>query len=605
MKRIIVLCMAIFLLMPSFLISAEQNETSKDEEKNEKEGSYSSKHEVVYSTLTAAGNQEEMYVVNNFSIEETGKIIDYGAYTNVQNLTNVSDIKQEDERIQMTAEEDEFYYQGDLEDKPLPWNINVTYQLDGEKMTPEDLLGKNGELQLQINTDKNENAESFFYENYLLQMTVTLDSDRYDNIEAPDGTVANAGKDRQVTFTAMPDKEGSFSINADVKDLEMESIEIAAVPPSMAIDAPDTGAMTDDMNSLSAATAEVHRGVGKLKSGIAELNNGAASLNDGSAQYNNGVQELNAGSTELVEGSAAIQTSLQTMSEQVGSDTEDMNVEELQELEDGLKQLSGGLEEADKSLASLRNEFGNAYKSLDEAVESIPGYDISDEDIESLYESGADEEVIDQLVETYQSAQSTKQTYADGKEAFGAVSSSLETNAGSLSEMSDRLLQVADQTEGSLEGVDFTASIQQLQQGLKELSSNYNEFHSGLVEYTDGASELASSYQEIHGGIAGLTDGIDELEQGASELHEGTGELAASTSDIPEQMQSEIDQMVEEYDKSDVEPVSFVSEENKKVESVQFVIKTESIKKVEEQTETPEEEEEEKGFWDRLLNLFR
>ncbi|WP_101845371.1 hypothetical protein [Halobacillus sp. Marseille-P3879] len=604
MKRIFALFMLILLIMPSFLVSAEQNESSKDEENSEEEGSYSSKHEVVYSTLNAVGDQEEMYVINNFSIEEPGKIVDYGPYTNVQNLTNVSEIIQEDERVQMKAQEDEFYYQGDLEDKPLPWTIDVTYQLDGEEMIPEDLLGEDGELQLQINTDKNEDADPFFFENYLLQMTITLDSDRYDNIEAPEGTVANAGKDRQVTFMAMPDKEGSFSINADVTDLEMESIEIAAVPPSMAIDAPDTGAMTDDMSSLSDATAEIHRGVGELKQGIAELNNGAANLYDGSSQYNNGVQELNTGSTELVEGSAAIQSSLATMSEQVGSSTGDMNVEDLQELEEGLNQLSGGLKDADTNLANLKDEFGEAYEALDQAIEAIPGYDISDENIEALYESGADEEVINQLVETYQSAQTAKQTYTNEKEAFSDVSSSLETNAGSISELSDRLLNVVNQASGNLEGVDFADSIQELQQGLQDLSSHYNDFHSGLVEYTDGASELANSYQEIHGGISELTDGTTELEQGASELHEGTGELAASTSDIPEQMQSEIDQMVEEYDKSDVEPVSFVSGENEKVESVQFVIKTDSIKK-EEEEQAPPEEEEEKGFWDRLLDLFQ
>jgi len=69
-------------------------------------------------------------------------------------------------------------------------------------------------------------------------------------------------------------------------------------------------------------------------------------------------------------------------------------------------------------------------------------------------------------------------------------------------------------------------------------------------------------------------------------------------------MQEEIDEMISQYDKSDFDPVSFVSEENDEItNSVQFVIQTDSIQP-EEDTEEAEEEEENEGFWDRLLNLF-
>ncbi|MFC2949456.1 hypothetical protein [Virgibacillus sediminis] len=92
------------------------------------------------------------------------------------------------------------------------------------------------------------------------------------------------------------------------------------------------------------------------------------------------------------------------------------------------------------------------------------------------------------------------------------------------------------------------------------------------------------------------TDGTSDLESGVAELHDGTQELAGSTSDLPEELEREIDEMVSEYDKSDFDPVSFVSSKNENVETVQFVIKTESIKQ--------EEAEEEESFWDRLLDLF-
>ena len=51
---------------------------------------------------------------------------------------------------------------------------------------------------------------------------------------------------------------------------------------------------------------------------------------------------------------------------------------------------------------------------------------------------------------------------------------------------------------------------------------------------------------------------------------------------------------------------SFVSEKNTNVESVQFVIKTDGIKiDDEDDAETAEASEEESGFWQKLLGLFR
>ncbi|WP_066174405.1 hypothetical protein [Bacillus marinisedimentorum] len=602
LKRILVIFMAFLLVIPAFLASAETNSSEKKNLTDE--GAYSAKHEVVYATLNAAGKQEEMYVVNNFTIEKPGTIIDHGPYTGIKNLTDMTDIKKQNGQIEFSAGEEEFYYQGNLEGKPLPWDIDISYKLNGKTISAEKLLGKDGRLEIQIGTAANEEADQAFFNNYLLQITLTFDAAIYKNIEAPDGTIANAGKNRQVTFTVMPEKEGHFMIRADVSDFEMEGIEIAAVPSSMSIDAPDTGAMKKDMHSLSDATSEINKGVSELQKGIAKLHDGAASLQNGSQQYKNGINDLQDGSSELVQGSSSIKASLEQMSGSVGAGSGDMNLDELKKLEDGLRQIAAGLSETEKGLTDLNTSYSQAYHALDQAMEGIPAYQISEADIKALHESGADPKVINQLTETYRAALTAKGTYGQVKEGFAAVGPALDQTTGSLNEMSAGLITMADNLGSSLDNMNLADSMKQLEEGLQALSSNYGDFHAGLAEYTGGVAKLAESYQDLHNGIGGLKDGGGKLENGAAELHEGTSELASSTSDLPEQMQREIDEMMNEYDKSDFEPVSFVSPENEKVESVQFVIKTESIKKAEQDKDAPEHEEE-KSFWDRLLDLFR
>lgn len=108
----------------------------------------------------------------------------------------------------------------------------------------------------------------------------------------------------------------------------------------------------------------------------------------------------------------------------------------------------------------------------------------------------------------------------------------------------------------------------------------------------------------MHSGLGALSEGTAEFENGIGKLHDGTDELYASTKDLPDQMKDEADRMMAEFDKSDFEPVSYVSPKNTTINTVQFVFKTEGIKIPEvEETEAPEEAKA--GFWDRFANLFK
>lgn len=210
---------------------------------------------------------------------------------------------------------------------------------------------------------------------------------------------------------------------------------------------------------------------------------------------------------------------------------------------------------------------------------------------------------MDKLVESHKAAQKVKGTYASVKEAFAAVEPTLNQVSGSVNEMSGQLTSISNNLSASLKETDMSG-FAQLQKGLSELSANYGDFHSGLVRYTEGVGQLSTSYRKLHSGIAELAGGTNELEGGVADLHSGTSELHMETKNLPDKMQEEINKMMAEYDKSDFKPVSFVSSKNEKVSSVQFVIKTESIEKEEQETKKAEPKKE-KGFWDLLMDLFK
>ncbi|WP_164667272.1 YhgE/Pip domain-containing protein [Virgibacillus doumboii] len=604
-KKLAIVMMSAVLVFGSLPLNALAEDNNGDETEA---GKYSAKDEAIYGNLDASGALENMYVVNTFHVTDPGKIIDHGNYSDVRNLSNLKDIQKDGNTIRFQAEKGEFYYQGDMNNQPLPWNIDITYMLDGKKIAPEELAGKSGALELQIATSANEDVDPAFFKNYMLQISLTMDPATFNDIQAPDAIKASAGKDTQVTFTVMPEKEETFIVSASVTDIEMNPINITATPASMPIEDPNLGGMKGEMQSLSDAIHEINQGVGDLSSGISELNEGAADLNNGSSDYLNGIKELDQSSGKLVNGSADIRDALNKMSESMQGNSGSMDLSGLKKLPDGLRGMAEGLRKSADGLDTLSKNYGAAYTELSKAMNGIPDYNITDEQIKALRESDANQKVVKQLVDTYQAARNAKGIYQsmEIQKALGSVTGTLDQISGNLGKMADNAETMAAEVEKGLAGMDQMDAIKDLQKGLSSLASEYKTFHSGLVDYTDGVGKLASSYQELDSGIQELSDGVSSLDSGASELKNGTQELQEETSDLPGQMQSEVDEMMDEYDTSDFEPKSFVSDKNSKVGVVQFVLKTEPIEV--EETETTQEEtdeEKEKGFWGRLLDLFR
>ncbi|WP_449540370.1 YhgE/Pip domain-containing protein [Ferdinandcohnia sp. Marseille-Q9671] len=592
-QKVLLVLVASTLVLPSFLVSAASTE-----------GDVSSKDEVVYATLGAKGEQRDIYIVNTLDIEKAGKITDYGSYSSLKNLTDLSEIVQKDNTVEVEAKEGKFYYQGLIKEKALPWDISVAYVLDGKEIEPQKLAGKEGHIEIQISTSKNEEVNPVFFSNYLLQISLTLDPAIYSNIHSDKGMLANAGKNKQVTFTVMPEKEEELALEADVVDFELEGINITAVPSSMSIDVPDIDDMTGDMETLTDAIEQLHDGVSKLKNGVTELNSGVSELRNGSGQFKNGMTDISKASSGLVSGSNEIDGALQTISESLSGSSEEMNLGELAQLSEGLAQTADGLRNMSTGLGTLKENYAIAYTSLDQAMGAIPNHEVSEADFKALSESGANQEVLNKLKATYSAAMAAKETYSKVKQGFAAVDGALQESMNGLGGVATKLDEMANGLSASLEQNNVTESLAQLQKGIGTLATNYRAFHSGLVEYTNGVGTLSSSYQELHNGIVEFSQGTGELEQGVGELQDGTGKLYEATSDLPDQMKEEVDEMISEFDKSDFEAVSFVSDKNENVTLVQFVLKTESI-----QLEEPEEKEttekEEKGFWARLMDLFK
>ncbi len=481
----------------------------------------SQKEEVVYGILGLDGNVKDLYVVNIFN---GGNITDFGDYTQVHNLTTSEEIIQNNDQISIHTQEKKLYYQGTLKAKELPWDINIKYQLDGKELSPAELAGKSGALQIEILVTKNDKMDSFFYDNYALQIMLKLDTKLCDNIKSENATIAEAGSSKQLSYIILPGKGSDIRVTADVHDFEMEEISINGIKLALSIDL-DYDQFSGELNQLVEAIQELDDGAG-------ELSDGAKQLADGMNQY----------------------------------------IEGLKAYRDGLTTLEGGVKDLDSGAVALRDGLAQLGKQNDTLVNGALALQTA-----------------------------TFDTINNQLEANGIKLPTLTPQNYSkiLSDIPDLAL-----VKGQLDGlVQFTKGLEGYVGGVAQLQIGATSLAEGTSKLKSGVSTITSSAKDLYLAAFELNTAVKALRDGLATYQAGTNQLNSGTSDIDEQINDKIDEFVKDTFGSDDKVVSFVSDKNENVESVQFVLKTEGIL-----YEKPEDIKQETtthlNFWQKLLKLF-
>ena len=274
------------------------------------------KEENVYVSLAGDGSVADIYIVNMFALDGKTEIRDYGAYSSVRNLTSEADISLDGDSVTVSAEAGTFYYQGNLKDAQLPWNISVAYMLDGKNVAADELAGANGHLVISGSVTKNKLADGDFYEAYMVQATVLLDTVKCRNIQTEGATEANVGADKQLSYMKLPGQDLSFTIETDVTDFSMEGISLNAVPLAIHMEKPDTSELDGQIDDLQDGAQQLDDGAKELAAGAQELNSGAAAVASGAASLVAGANTLSGGAAGLAGATSELSSGLSLLAGQ-------------------------------------------------------------------------------------------------------------------------------------------------------------------------------------------------------------------------------------------------------------------------------------------------
>ncbi len=624
----------------------------------------SAKEEVIYIMAKADGSIKHVYVVNIFN---GGEITDYGSYSDVKMLTTNDEIKVNGDNVTFSSLADKVYYQGTMSDNKIPWNISIRYYIDDKEYSHDEVAGKSGKLQIKLSISRNENYKGIFYDDFALQTTFLLDTEKASNIIADGSTQANIGKNKQLLYTVLPGKGLETEISADVVDFEMESVAINGIKLNLNIDV-DTSDMTGEVNELQDGIVELDNGANELKDSTLKLKDGGSKLKDGASALNNGAVSLDDGLVKLKEGTEKIQDGINTLNEKstnltTGSAQVKAGLNEIQNallqvssttadisrLTTASTQIKEGIDELYSSTVQLHQSIGYAQYKV---VMSKNGLDIealkanNTATIDSLNQQISDLHGKLKSIEGVQGQEANVAQLKEQIKQLKGIVQLLTANNGSISGTENYLNSLEIAIEQLSSGIselqtkytEFDAGIQSLSasfsdmvynmtnlaEGINKLVTQYSQLDSGIIEYTNGVKALVEGYTEVTQGILELSNGsknlkasagdvlngvsefadsMNELYEGTIELTDGTTELRSKTSDLDTQIEDKINEMISSVQGERTEIKSFTSEKNANIKSVQFVIKTDAIEKTE-IISKPVTVEESLNFWQKLLRLF-
>ncbi|MGN0240403.1 MAG: hypothetical protein ACI4CS_01835, partial [Candidatus Weimeria sp.] len=427
------------------------------------------KEENVYANLEEDGSVRGIYVVNSYDLDSDTEIVDYGDYSSVKNLSSDEKINVSGDKITVAAEKGKFYYQGNLTTKDLPWNITLHYYLDGKEVEASDLAGASGRLKITIGVSENSSVDSDFYDNYLLQAKVVLDTDKCSDITADGATVGNEGSDKDLVYNFFGSDSKEVEIDADVKDFEMDSITFTGVPLSLSIDKDDLDLsdLYDKADSISSASEKLSDGADKLSSSVEKYTDGVSSAADGSAKLESGLSGLDSGISRLSSGAS--------------------------DLYSGTKKYTDSVSTYTKSVDSYVSGVEQIYTSVSQSAEKLKALSQSD-DPQTAAAARAQYQSLESLLSSLK-----KLTANDS--ALTSAGDSLDSASGSL-------LSGASEVKSGAGSV--SDGISEVKSGAGSLTDGLNTLDKSGSELDSGAESLASGAEKFSSKTSGLSDKVDE-----------------------------------------------------------------------------------------------
>ena len=519
-----------------------------------------SKSETVYSNLDSNGKAYKTIVSTQLTNEDKlNEITDISNLLNIENTNGDETFKKEGNQVIWDSNGNNIYYKGES-DKQLPVECKITYELNGEEISAEELKGKSGNVKIKINYTNNEKhivsvngKQVTMYTPFIIVAGTKINNAKNKNVQITNGKIVDNGESTLAVGIAMPGMQENIGISKSKIDIpeeieismeteEFEMGNIIAVVAVKGIDedlTSDLNSMYSQINELSNASNQIVAGANQLKDGTTELVNGVDQLKEGtgtayagSKQIKNEVEEstknLKNDNTPAIDSKTLESIKAQAMQSATLSDEQKAGIaaqaKAAATLSDEQKagiaaQAKAGAKLTDAQKAGIVAQAKVAAKLTDEQKAGIIAK------AQSAYPTeltDAEKQLI--LVVARNTAESTAEAtaleVAQNTAYQTAEATALEVAQSIATQTAETTaLTVAQSTAIQTAGATATQTATQVGNQAKQKFTN--QVVSQMSTLGSALSELTNGLETIDNGVSALAVGTNKLDNGALQLASG------------------------------------------------------------------------------------
>lgn len=542
------------------------------------------KEEMVYVLADSQGVPTDVIVsewLKNTQGSET--LQDVTSLTNVKNVKGDETYTDSEDGIIWKADGADIYYQGKGQGD-LPVGVKVSYELDGETVTPEELLGKSGHVRIRYDYINNssdtvviDNKETDVYTPFVMATGILLPTDKFCNVVVSNGDVLSEGNNMIAFGIGMPglseslglddypdldlDVPDYFEISADVQDFSLGMALTFCSNTRMDLDSlnlddsldklnDDMEQLTDGVQQLLDGSSQLYDGTTALKDGAQKLTTGVDRLYDGAQTYTEGVSSLYSGAAQLKDGGDSVDAGVQTVADKLalakaGSTTLKAGLQKLNSktpllidgiwnMRSGFAQVMAGYEGDENTVGAVAGAkaVAEGLSQLNQQVSALTLPDMSGQSAKLTEEQkSAVKQQIENFLTTDEQGKAAMKQATDSY--IAGVEQLLVQNGVQLDAQTSAVLQAV--MEGAFRqafaNIYITAYETGMEKGMEEVLT---EVSTQLAAYAPAITQLKGAVDTLAEGSEAVSDGVEQLYEGTKKLSDGADEMYDSAKALPE-----------------------------------------------------------------------
>lgn len=528
-------------------VYAEEN-TSKTNESSDKQTTSSTKKtETVYAVLNGDGSLSDI-VVSGWLHNDSG-------IKNLKEKLNLTDVKNvktdevpEDNNGEYTwnSDSNDIYYQGNSTEQ-LPVTMQITYELDGQQLSQEELKGKSGHLKINIHlTNVNSETKTINGKNviihpfYVAGGMLSLNNDHYSNATCDQGKIVTDGSKQMLVFAAVPGLKDTLdsadlskvsdqlSIGDDI-NIECDVTDCDELNLMMGMsNEEDISDILDEGDSIE----ELTNGITKLMDADDQLVDGSQKLADGTQQLitesepltssSGSIRTLSDGALTLNSGALRLKAALAQYTDGVGQLNDGVNA--LYAIPDGANQISLGMTtptEEGKPESSLTGGAAALTAGLQNMKQQVDD-GLSAENVTVMMGQ------LDTAISTLNGLKETLGRDADTLNGLkGTLSTATEKLTGLKTVMTTFVKSSADSLQASINAIDTSiASIDSALAIIPDDEANAatkRDLNASKAALETQRATLAAQAQALSGNSAGLPEQLQQAAKSLSDMNDTLG----------------------------------------------------------------------------------